>query len=84
MIDLSHVFKNVNQFLSLYQIIFLQRYFESGVYTGMTEEKLVPRLKVHLDVTDDKILLYPVYTESDIKVHRQKLSSRISSTGETQ
>ena len=51
---------------------FLCRYIESGVYSGITEEVLAPKLQHLLEIPDEKLLLWNLYTVSDFKVERSK------------
>ena len=56
-----------------FAIIFLLcRYIESGVYSGITEDVLAPKLQDLLEIPDEKLLLWNLYTVSDFKVERSK------------
>lgn len=60
-------------FCQYFAIIFLLcRYIESGVYSGITEEVLAPKLQNLLEIPDEKLLLWNLYTVSDFKVERSK------------
>ena len=41
---------------------------DSGVYHGITQEVLIPKLQELLDIPDDKIFHWNLYTTSDFKM----------------
>ncbi len=54
----------------LLKIFSFYRYIDSGVYHGITEEVLAPKLVEMLQIPAEKLLLWQVYTTSDFKLFR--------------
>ena len=60
--------------------IFVSRYIESGVFRGMAEDVVGPKIQGLLGVPAEKFFVWEVYTTSDLKLRNELKDSDKSSS----